>query len=119
MRISDWSSDVCSSDLDGGALRTARRGGDACMAQRGDRTSDMTATLDLWPIGNCQVSALIDRAGRCVWGCVPRVDADRLFSSLLDDTPPGGEGDTGIRSEGRLGGKGCVSKCRSRWSPYH
>src|SRR3546814_6864263 len=96
MRISDWSSDVCSSDLDGGALRTARRGGDACMAQRGDRTSDMTATLDLWPIGNCQVSALIDRAGRFVWGCVPRVDGDPLFSSLLDDNPPGGEGATGF-----------------------
>src|SRR3546814_8029493 len=55
----------------------------------------MTATLDLWPIGNCQVSALIDRAGRFVWGCVPRVDGDPLFSSLLDDNPPGGEGATG------------------------
>ncbi len=44
----------------------------------------MTATLDLWPIGNCQVSALIDRNGRFVWGCVPRVDGDPAFSSLLD-----------------------------------
>lgn len=43
----------------------------------------MTASLDLWPIGNCQVSALIDRAGRYVWACVPRVDGDPLFSSLL------------------------------------
>jgi len=41
------------------------------------------ASLDLWPIGNCQVSALIDRAGRFVWGCVPRVDGDPAFSSLL------------------------------------
>ena len=39
--------------------------------------------LDLWPIGNCQVSALIDTAGRFVWGCVPRVDGDPLFSSLV------------------------------------
>jgi len=39
--------------------------------------------LDLWPIGNCQVSALIDRRGRFVWGCVPRVDGDPLFSALL------------------------------------
>jgi GH15 family glucan-1,4-alpha-glucosidase len=39
--------------------------------------------LDLWPIGNCQVSALIDRSGRMVWGCVPRVDGDPVFSSLL------------------------------------
>ena len=48
----------------------------------------MTATLDLWPIGNCQVSALIDRAGRFVWGCVPRVDGDPAFCSLLDDNAP-------------------------------
>lgn len=45
----------------------------------------MTRSLDLWPIGNCQVSALIDRAGRFVWGCVPRVDGDPLFSALLGD----------------------------------
>src|SRR5690606_4229108 len=40
-------------------------------------------SLDLWPIGNCQVSALVDRSGRFVWACVPRVDGDPLFSSLL------------------------------------
>lgn len=51
----------------------------------------MTATLDLWPIGNCQVSALVDRAGRFVWGCVPRVDGEPTFCSLLDDRPRGGE----------------------------
>lgn len=51
----------------------------------------MTATLDLWPIGNCQVSALVDRAGRFVWGCLPRVDGDPTFSSLLDDAPPAGD----------------------------
>jgi len=44
----------------------------------------MTATLDLWPIGNCQVSALVDRAGRFVWACVPRVDGPPVFSHLLD-----------------------------------
>ena len=56
----------------------------------------MTATLDLWPIGNCQVSALIDRAGRFVWGCVPRVDGDPAFSSLLDPAPRAGEGARGF-----------------------
>ena len=44
--------------------------------------------LDLWPIGNCQVSALIDRAGRFVWGCVPRVDGDPLFSALVGGDAP-------------------------------
>lgn len=39
--------------------------------------------LDLWPIGNAQVSALIDRAGAMVWACVPRVDGDALFSDLV------------------------------------
>ncbi|MEH3045680.1 glycoside hydrolase family 15 protein [Sphingomonas adhaesiva] len=48
----------------------------------------MTTTLDLWPIGNCQVSALVDRSGRFVWGCVPRVDGDPLFSALLGGEEP-------------------------------
>ena len=56
----------------------------------------MTATLDLWPIGNCQVSALVDRSGRFVWGCLPRIDGDPAFCSLLDDAPPAGEGAFGF-----------------------
>jgi len=56
----------------------------------------VTATLDLWPIGNCQVSALIDRRGRFVWGCTPRIDGEPTFSSLLDSNPPGGEGARGF-----------------------
>ena len=39
--------------------------------------------LDLAPIGNCAVSALIDRQGRYVWACVPRVDGDPMFCALL------------------------------------
>lgn len=56
----------------------------------------MTATLDLWPIGNCQVSALVDRAGRFVWGCIPRVDGEPVFSSLLDAAPRAGDGAHGF-----------------------
>ena len=41
-------------------------------------------SLELWPIGNCQVSALIDCAASLVWGCVPRVDGDPVFCSLLN-----------------------------------
>ncbi|WP_260926843.1 glycoside hydrolase family 15 protein [Novosphingobium sp. 9] len=41
------------------------------------------STLELWPIGNCQVSGLIDEAGALVWGCVPRVDGDPTFCALL------------------------------------
>ncbi|RPF72513.1 glycoside hydrolase family 15 protein [Aurantiacibacter spongiae] len=40
--------------------------------------------LELWPVGNCQVSGLIDRRGGIVWGCVPRVDGDPTFCALLN-----------------------------------
>lgn len=45
-------------------------------------------SLDLWPIGNCQVAGLIDRSGSLVWGCVPRLDGDPAFCALLDDKSP-------------------------------
>ncbi len=48
----------------------------------------MSVSLDLWPTGNCQVSALIDTAGQLVWGCVPRVDGDPFFSALLGGNEP-------------------------------
>ena len=40
--------------------------------------------LELWPIGNCQISALIDRTGAVVWSCIPRVDGDPVFCSLIN-----------------------------------
>ncbi|MGA0602664.1 glycoside hydrolase family 15 protein [Caulobacter sp. KR2-114] len=49
----------------------------------------MTHTLDLAPIGNCASSALIDREGRFVWSCLPRIDSDPFFSSLLDGREAG------------------------------
>jgi len=42
------------------------------------------SSLELWPIGNCQVSGLIDESGALVWGCAPRVDGDPVFSALLN-----------------------------------
>ncbi|HSF12706.1 MAG TPA: glycoside hydrolase family 15 protein [Erythrobacter sp.] len=44
----------------------------------------VTPDLELWPIGNCQISALIDRVGAVVWSCIPRVDGDPVFCSLLN-----------------------------------
>jgi GH15 family glucan-1,4-alpha-glucosidase len=41
------------------------------------------SSLELWPIGNCQVSGLIDERAGLVWGCVPRVDGDPVFCALL------------------------------------
>ena len=57
-------------------------------------------SLDLWPIGNCQVSALLDRPAGFVWACQPRVDGDPLFCKLLE---PKGEvgGEWRIALEGQ------------------
>jgi GH15 family glucan-1,4-alpha-glucosidase len=43
------------------------------------------SSLDLGIIGNCTISALIDRTGTVVWSCFPRFDGDPLFCKLLDD----------------------------------
>jgi GH15 family glucan-1,4-alpha-glucosidase len=56
------------------------------------------SSLDLWPIGNCQVSALVDDAAGMVWACQPRVDGDPMFCSLLE---PKGESEA-PRGEWRI-----------------
>ena len=43
-----------------------------------------TPSLDLAVIGNGALAALLDREGRMVWGCWPRLDGDPIFSALLD-----------------------------------
>jgi GH15 family glucan-1,4-alpha-glucosidase len=63
------------------------------------------SSLDLWPIGNCQVSALIDGAAGFVWACQPRVDGDPMFCSLLE---PKARGDF-PRGEWRIALEGQVS----------
>jgi GH15 family glucan-1,4-alpha-glucosidase len=50
-------------------------------------------SLDLAMIGNCTVSALIDRRGRLVWCCMPRFDGDPVFCALIDS--PQGAGPEG------------------------
>src|SRR3546814_15236822 len=104
MRISDWSSDVCSSDLEGavvgaGAGRPAR-------AAAGD-----VDLVDLVEPAGCVTGQQAGVAGR-----EPRADDD-------GHPPPGGFGaeveeGLDVRSEARRVGKEGVSACRSRWSPY-
>jgi GH15 family glucan-1,4-alpha-glucosidase len=43
-----------------------------------------SASLDLGVIGNCVISALIDRRARVAWGCLPRLDGDPVFHALVD-----------------------------------
>src|SRR3546814_10862892 len=89
MRISDWSSDVCSSDL-------------RCLG--GDRAQQVGQRLDLALVIISQ-----DMPGHPV--LVPRMpDADPHAAEIVADM---------LRSEERRVGKECVRTCRSRWSPYH
>ena len=53
---------------------------------------------DLGLIGNCQISALVERTGSVVWCCLPRFDSEPVFGRLLDESggdfsisPPAGE----------------------------
>ncbi|MBU6375997.1 MAG: hypothetical protein KGQ59_08385, partial [Bdellovibrionales bacterium] len=45
--------------------------------------------LDYGLIGNCQISALIDRLGRISWCCMPRLDSSSIFGALLDESRGG------------------------------
>jgi GH15 family glucan-1,4-alpha-glucosidase len=54
--------------------------------------------LELFPIGNCAASALIDANARYVWACAPRVDGDPFFSALLSGADPGDESSFGLWS---------------------
>ncbi len=44
--------------------------------------------LDLAVIGNCTVASVIAPAGRHVWFCFPRLDADPVFNALLGGAAP-------------------------------
>src|SRR3546814_1485939 len=113
MRISDWSSDVCSSDLWAGTR--ARYGGVVAMGVR------MAGPLDEERIlfGEdglaivCVLSAIYP--GVFLTKHSEPVDADGVYLVRWPNV-------TSIRfdrSEERRVGKECVSTCRSRWSPYH
>ncbi len=57
---------------------------------------------DLGLIGNCQLSALIERTGAIVWCCLPRFDSEPVFSTLLD-AHEGGQFLVGPAGRGYLG----------------
>src|SRR3546814_13346819 len=100
MRISDWSSDVCSSDLDG------------------DDWQSINASVHCNSPFNFGASS----SGFAVGCGLERWRQARLHvregffgSSSLMSLPLSMR----FRSEERRVGKECVSTCRSRWSPYH
>src|SRR3546814_17739757 len=109
MRISDWSSDVCSSDLATGigdnvgiiSFEIEREQGGAVELPAGRGNSRAVAYLDR--LGNRDTDTRL--AARYLWQPVGLL---LLVASFAQG-----------RSAERRVGKECVSRCRSRWSPYH
>src|SRR3546814_11526135 len=101
MRISDWSSDVCSSDLVyPDCLHPLQRTRDVRSGAKSlfDKNAAADGQHGLFP--PLEGSGLISRTGG-----VQEQPVSRTFPSN--------------RSEERRVGKECVSTCRYRWSPSH
>src|SRR3546814_12912073 len=111
MRISDWSSDVCSSDL-----VAAVRGADAI--------GIVGSRLRIVRAGRTDRRRGADRERRiqvAETGPRPRLregEAQLQLGRQAQARADVGQ-EVGIRSEARRVGKECVSTCRYRWSPYH
>src|SRR3546814_19627603 len=108
MRISDWSSDVCSSDL----FVTQNPGDlpDAVLGQLGNRVQHALRAFTPRDRKAVPTAAATFRQN-------PGFDARTAITELRV-----GEALVSTlqaRSDERRVGKECVSKCRSRWSPYH
>src|SRR3546814_7880260 len=94
MRISDWSSDVCSSDLKRAEWRAAM----GIRATKFEQTAEKSWSKYTTAPTSC---------------FSPPPDFSISRSPLRSKRP------LRWRSEERRVGKECVSTCRSRWSPYH
>src|SRR3546814_15400297 len=111
MRISDWSSDVCSSDLD---LNTNAAGLGTYYAH--------VKAIDLPQVA--PYAGRIRMAGYLGFG-LPLLAGALLLVLILKPSKKSLHGSArfanagDLRSEERRVGKECVSTCRSRWSPYH
>src|SRR3546814_16394791 len=106
MRISDWSSDVCSSDL-------RRLGSSADWSREYFTMDDNLSRGVVETFVHLYEQGLIYRGKRLVnW--------DPVLGTAVSDLEVVSEEEDGfMRSEERRVGKECVSTCRSRWSPYH
>src|SRR3546814_11567775 len=114
MRISDWSSDVCSSDL--GLTRVYRPALDWVLARPKTTLAIALVVLlsTVWPmsrIGSEFIPAMNEGTLLYMPSALPGISVDEA-SKLLQRTDR-------LSSEERRVGKECVSTCRSRGSPYH
>src|SRR3546814_5458191 len=104
MRISDWSSDVCSSDL------------------LNPETSDSYSAGFVWSPGFASNTWWSERVDyEVTWyrhelsGAIQAIDAQTQLDLCVETLDP----EFCNKSEERRVGKECVSTCRSRWSPNH
>src|SRR3546814_13794295 len=106
MRISDWSSDVCSSDL-----RDANRGARVAARFAEQRFEQLRRAVgDLRLIG--EAGGAVDEHAELD----DALDARPVATQCLPDLRDEHQRD---RSEERRVGKECVSTCRSLWVPFH
>src|SRR3546814_13456702 len=129
MRISDWSSDVCSSDLPVTPLTVAERaappnGGPVPVLEpEADGLGgwlfrlppDGTARSPDPKGGGGQYHLVVSGSLRHADAVLPNLSC--IFVSSEDDAPSMAAGPAGLRSEERRVGKECGSTCRSRWAP--
>src|SRR3546814_18119920 len=112
MRISDWSSDLCSSDLlPGGESVPAMERGVIDAFEFNNPSSDMR--FGAQDVAKHYMLSSYHQASECF---------EFLFNAaFFDDLPEDLQAilKYGVRSEERRVGKEGVSTCRSRWSPYH
>src|SRR3546814_14166223 len=117
MRISDWSSDVCSSDLqqrpqfgNGGADRVA------LLAEQVPENHRIVA------IGPCRIADFGGALRKGLMDLGRRAARHRHPGKValhVGDEHRDADRRQALRSEERRVGKECVSTGRSRWSPYH
>src|SRR3546814_6900462 len=121
MRISDWSSDVCSSDLvefahrSGVVPRLVAVGIDGVIGARVYHPAKPRVVLILVAFIGERHQPFAEHAALGVKGKA-RVGA-QIVERFRDWLYPVAQ--RVVRSEERRGGKECVSTCRSRWSTEH
>src|SRR3546814_14704158 len=107
MRISEWSSDVCSSDLHIAALDLPPCLIDGEIVAYGkDGNPDFSSLQAVLKRGH----GAQDEGTELLFFAFDLLEADGKSLAKLGNLE---------RSEERRVGKECVSTCRSRWSPYH
>src|SRR3546814_5299706 len=129
MRISDWSSDVCSSDLacaDGKfiSIGSIEPQFYALLREKTglDRDTAFDAQMDpgQWGPLKDRLATLFATKTRDEW-CAIMEMTDVCFAPVLslEEAPKHPHNVERQRSEERRVGKECCSTCRSRWSPYN